>query len=539
MKGGPMYHTLIVDDEPLMRKYLGDNLSKICGYFQVTGIASDGLEAVELIQNQHFDLVITDIRMPEMDGINLAKYIFDAGLKTKVAIISGYNEFEYARLAIKYNVSDYLLKPLNDSQVRETLLKIKAEMDKDVLRDHMQSPILYQNASVMELKTSLLSAIIYKENPLIQNLFTLVEKHNISFTDKFYTLLLISIDDLYLLLKEKTFSDNTSYSLKLYQHCRSYCLQNNLTAIKDDYGNSIILLTDDSEEKFTDIVTKLYSSIQQEWPYKQIKLIASYGNIVKDMLNLATSYEKATQSLALILKNETSPISSSYYISQSQFIQKLNTICDSLAYNYIAKNWDKARSDLLLYVRLFSVPITIAQFLRFGTHLIRFLSRRCNIKSDRMISAFQELTDHIDEWINSQYQDTDSAHAILLRVYKALDQEDSFRIIPETTLITESAKEYICTHYQEQISLSQVAEYLNVTPSYLSDLFHKNIGEPYTKFITRIRMEQATLLLKSNPNEKIYKIANKTGFVSAKHFNSVFKKYYGVTPTEYITQNRN
>ncbi|TAH72809.1 MAG: response regulator [Anaerolineaceae bacterium] len=535
-KEDSMYHTLIVDDEPLMRKYLGENLSKIFPDFQVTGIACDGLEAVELIKKQHFDLVISDIRMPEMDGINLAKYIFDAGLRTKVAIISGYNEFEYARLAIKYNVSDYLLKPLSDSQIRETLVKIKSELDEDVLRNHIQSPTLYENASETDLKLSLLSAIINRENTVIQNLYNLIEKNNISFTGSFSTLLILSIDDLYLLLNEKTVSENTSYSLRLYQHCVSYCIPNNLTAVKDDYGNTVILINADSEEELSALVNNTYSRIKKEWPFEQIKLIASYGNIVKDMLNLATSYDLAMQSSALVLKNETSPISSSYYISQSRFIHELTTICDSLASNYIAKNWNKAISDLYLYVKLFSDPITIARFLRFGTYLIRFLARKCNIKSDQMIFAFQVLTDHIDEWINIPYHDTDTAQEILLRVYKALDQEDSFRIVPETTHITESAKEYICTHYQEQISLSQVAEHLNVTPSYLSDLFHKNIGEPYTKFITRIRMEQAALMLKINPNEKIYNIASKTGFVSAKHFNSVFKKYYGVTPTEYISK---
>ena len=321
-----MYHTLIVDDEPLMRKYLGENLSAICSDFQVTGIACDGLEAVELIQKQHFDLVITDIRMPEMDGLNLAKHIHDTGIQAKVAIISGYNEFEYARLAIKYNVSDYLLKPLNDAQIKETLIKIKFELEEDVLRKHAKHPSFYREATPLELKSSLLSAIINKENALIQKLYNLIKKQNLTFTGKFSTLLLLCIDDLYLLLQEKTVSDNTSYSLMLNQLCQSYCLTNNLTTAKDDYGNSIILLSADSEEELTVLVKQVYSIIQQKWQLDHIKLIASYGNIVKDMLSLTTSYDMAMQSFALVLLNGTSPISSSYYISQSQFIQELNTI---------------------------------------------------------------------------------------------------------------------------------------------------------------------------------------------------------------------
>src|SRR5690606_25503703 len=130
-----------------------------------------------------------------------------------------------------------------------------------------------------------------------------------------------------------------------------------------------------------------------------------------------------------------------------------------------------------------------------------------------VIDAFQVLTNGMDQWmLRNKKEDTNHIHSILFSVYKALEQEEYFTILPEATQIVESAREYICTHYQEPLSLAQVADYLNVNPSYLSDLFHKNIGETYTKFVTRIRMEQAVLLMKSNPHEKIYRIAEKTGF---------------------------
>jgi AraC-like DNA-binding protein len=243
------------------------------------------------------------------------------------------------------------------------------------------------------------------------------------------------------------------------------------------------------------------------------------------------------EALALSLNNVPSPISSKYYVSQSEFINELNTICDALYTDYISKNINKSRSDLYLYISLFEEEINIAAILRYGSYLIRYLVTKCNIKTDYILSSFKELMFCIDQSIGIINFDKESIHALLLRVLKVLDHDDLFTLIPETTKTVESAKEFICTHYHEQISLALVADNLKVTPSYLSDLFHKCMGEPYTKFLTRVRMEQALLLLKSNPNEKIYKIADKTGFVSAKHFNSVFKKYYGFTPTEYINKN--
>ncbi len=143
----------------------------------------------------------------------------------------------------------------------------------------------------------------------------------------------------------------------------------------------------------------------------------------------------------------------------------------------------------------------------------------------------------IDKNLPANHFDRESIHSLYQQVLKVLAYGDFILPLQETTKMVESAKEFICTHYRESISLAIVADTLNVNPSYLSDLFHKSMGEPYTKFLTRIRMEQALLLLKSNPNEKIYSIAEKTGFVSAKHFNSAFKKFYGCTPTEYICNN--
>ena len=534
-----MYRTLIVDDEPLMRQYLGEHLSDICPDFCVTGIACDGLEAVELLQKQSFDLVITDIKMPEMDGLNLAKHIFESELGAKVIIISGYNEFEYARLAIKYGVSDYLLKPLSDEDIYETLSKIKAELTSESVRSDIRISVnSYDHYSDQEVKEELLSALLRGNTGSIPLLYHVLQDRKITFNQGYYAIMLLCIDELHLMLQEKRVPENTSYPLELYQRIKAYCYRNNYTLIYEDEGYTLILLCAKSEE---DIAVRA-KAIQEElllagWDRIKPKILSSFGYIVNDMMGLRRSYSSAMEALALSLKNVHSPISSRYYLSQSKFITELGTICEALYADYISQNTNKSLSDLYLYISLFEDEITIAAILRYGSYLIRYLARKCNIKTDYVLSSFKELMLCIDQSMGSSSFDKDSVHALFLRVIKILGHDDPFILIPETTNTVEGAKEYICTHYHEQISLAMVAEHLKVNPSYLSDLFHKSMGEPYTKFLTRVRMEQALLLLKSNPNEKIYKIADKTGFVSAKHFNNVFKKYYGFTPTDYINKN--
>ncbi len=119
-----MYSALIVEDEPLMREYLMENLNSIHNSWETTGCAKDGAEAVELLKKKKFDVVITDIKMPRMSGLDLARYVSNNHKETPVIVLTGYNEFDYARSAIRSGVIDFLLKPLRDVELHDVLERI-------------------------------------------------------------------------------------------------------------------------------------------------------------------------------------------------------------------------------------------------------------------------------------------------------------------------------------------------------------------------------------------------------------------------------
>ena len=122
-----MFTALIVEDEPLMREYLMLHLTSIHGLWKTEGCARDGLEALALLKAKPFDLVITDIKMPHMDGLELADYIHVNHPNTDVIILTGYSEFDYARAAVRANAADYLLKPLQDVELHKALSKLAAK----------------------------------------------------------------------------------------------------------------------------------------------------------------------------------------------------------------------------------------------------------------------------------------------------------------------------------------------------------------------------------------------------------------------------
>lgn len=122
-----MLTALIVEDEPLMREYLMMNLTSIHDMWKTAGCARDGLEALSLLKTRSFDLVITDIKMPYMDGLELANYIHTNYPDTDIIILTGYSEFNYAREAVRVNAVDYLLKPLQDMELHNTLSKLASK----------------------------------------------------------------------------------------------------------------------------------------------------------------------------------------------------------------------------------------------------------------------------------------------------------------------------------------------------------------------------------------------------------------------------
>ena len=146
-----MYKALVVDDEPLMRDYLGNNLTQINEDWICEDTASDGIYAIQLLQNKEYDAVITDIKMPAMDGIELSKYIFNNLQDLPIIIVTGYNDFEYARAALKLNVIDYLLKPLRDEELSAALYAISLK-DNDSIKTPINQKSENKNTLVSQIQ---------------------------------------------------------------------------------------------------------------------------------------------------------------------------------------------------------------------------------------------------------------------------------------------------------------------------------------------------------------------------------------------------
>ncbi|MEI8199990.1 MAG: response regulator [Eubacteriales bacterium] len=536
-----MYNVLIVDDEPLMRKYMTDNLSRIDNRWTVTDQTEDGLQAVSLMKNKSFDLVITDIKMPEMDGLALAKHIQKNYPDTKVIIVSGFDEFQYAQEAVRCNVHDYLLKPLMDENIMEALDRVAKSIEKQqALGIILKTMNSLPNKSTEELLSNFLSALINENHADIKTLYPLIHSMQINIIEGLATALILSLDESSIFMSRKSVADLPIYRMILHQKIIEITKSNkNIPICYDKSDNTVVLITGEDVETITAVCRKLFEEICcQLESQSDIKLICAFGEPVEDILQLHTAYDTASESLKLALFRIPSPISPNRFISQRHFLNNLNETLNAIDTDLTDNDSSRLYNDLFHYTVLMPENPGVEQILRFGLFLINRLAGESKDRQERIEQSLKPMTRLLNTVSENQPEDYKNITALFLASVSALVENSSNPDGNEYGVLSDKAKEYICMHYNEPISLALVADILGVSASYLCDVFHKNIGETYSKFLTRIRMEQAALLLKSNPDERIYTISEQVGYISDKHFTTVFKRHFNMTPKEYQQQKK-
>ena len=258
------------------------------------------------------------------------------------------------------------------------------------------------------------------------------------------------------------------------------------------------------------------------------------GRIVDDSMDLSYSLASIAglRSLPLFTSNELHSYALlSEYQQQIIEFEKANK---KVLSDFAASQETTLRTDIDQLCSLVPHKNSAALW-EMGCYMIQSITDCFLIEDTLLTSAWKELMDFCTSCAGG-VSDANFSHAVYQSVFCLLGKEQT--ITQDTMPVIKMAKEYITQHFCESISLSEVADYCNVNSSYLSNLFHKQLGISYSKYLMQIRMERAAAYLKGSPETKIYEIGEKLGFVSTKHFISVFKKYYGVSPTTYQKEQR-
>lgn len=518
-----LYRAIIVDDEQKICELIQSLGNWDEFSIQVIGQCYNGADALESIQQNRPEIVITDIRMPVYDGLELVKRCMDLGLDTNFVIISGYRQFEYAHQAMQYGVADYLLKPIDQQELNLTLGKI-CERLRHKQADVQEHETLKQLLREQELqKQKAFGELLWSKQALPKTVDICNDMYATSFAHDRYLSLLINVSSPELLTPGHAFIDKATAFIQKHFQPVGYDV-----ALPSTKALTVILNFDAPQmASIYNALSHLYGALRSLMDiFGAFDLCIGVGKAVDSLQDLSLSFQGAV------------------LCEQSKILYGWNRIIylEDLKYNSLPQQLlsDKDMLSLRNAQESRSIPDTEVWFQQWekrlrdnsGIHPQEFYRAR-----DQIIEQMRQLGAASDV-LRTLTARTDRAGSLTSFVYilssactellaELLEKKSEQQLLP-----INKAKEYIEHHYSQPISLESVAEYVDLSPVYFSGLFKKSTGCNFIDYLTDIRLEAAKKLLKSS-RYSIQEISSAVGYSDSKYFMKLFKKITGIKPSDY------
>lgn len=524
---------VIADDEPMVCVVIQDSIDFDKIGLELIGVAYDGLSLLDIIVQQKPDIVITDICMPGMDGLDLIEEVSKKKIECKFIIISGYSEFDYAHKAVKYKVEDYLLKPINENELNETLINLRNSII--VQREHQNADLwlVEDNKKNKEaLKKLLISNIINNRN-FSKDLDLISNEYGVSAYGGIFQGVIVKLDILENTLENGVgFETLQSKIVKIFnQIFGSYCYE-----IFDLVDNSILYLAINYDIKLQKTIFEAYKEFFNYAKnitdiFKGLKITLGIGNPYSDILDLKKSFEEAKKTIYYRI---TMGLDRIIYYSQIHFKSNCLDIHE--------------RTMLLERVRKSFESINIDEYEKCITKLFNDASSNVEEIVElcfEIVSMFFDINQSLGNEIEKiEYQRSlmhqgiiNSVSLIQLRKHmineiknlmlKLLDdvREKNSKPVRETI-------RFIKEHYHEDLDLESVSKAIYFNPVYISNIFKKETGENFIDFLNKYRIEVAKEMLRTS-NYNINEVSKAVGFNDSKYFSKLFRKFVGLKPSEY------
>ncbi|MNO21460.1 putative response regulatory protein [compost metagenome] len=537
-----MYSILVVDDEALTRNFLQTNIPLWNDQWEVRFTAMDGQEALDIMQIHSFDLVITDIKMPEMDGLELSRRISVQFPQQNIIILSGYDEFPLAQEAIRYGVSNYLLKPIVKEDLVQALARIEEELQQSSINE-LALEAMKQASEVTQKQVikQFLAAIITGNDMDIKMLHPLMHRLGVNLIEADATIMVFSLDENLLLNQAGSISDSAIFRFIVRQMAEEITEDMKCGIVFNDAKQNVcVFMNGENEQQLMINCNRLFKLLSEALlRHTRLTVTGAIGVPVSEMLQLDVSYRHALSEMAWRLIQGTGKLyyhpnqPGNEYSQDEVLLRKINHCLINIGAAFLESDAWAYLTPLQQYIACIE-PVNVPQSQLYGISLIRYLEHmypdEVSEHSEAAIHTLKKLIVFTEQLTKENMMDIFKEALQLLRGrdHTGWDEQD----------IVARAITYICEHYAEPISLAFIADKIGVSSAYLSSVFSQRHEEGYIKFLTRIRMEQAAKLLKQSNHYKIADIATKVGYLSSKHFSHVFKQHYGLPPGEFQEQYR-
>jgi len=500
-----MFKILLVEDEIFMRK----GIIKLIDWgrlgFEIAYEAGNGQEALEILKNEKVDVIITDIKMPVMDGIELIKKISEKfENKPPIIIISGYNEFEFAKAAIKYGVNDYLLKPIDENELIQTLEKIKTRIlseKEEYKKKELFEYVRRNSAFIKALEIQNDDFLGNSSEDGVKKYFGISKQETFQYEDDL---------TIYEKLMETEKSVNTKYSNKGVE----------IKCYLDSYFNLLFIVNAIQNSKKNGLVKQIFNEIRNLLNLQTIivqecisylKIHTLYKQLLRKF-NFVQFYEKS----GIIEGSEIGEFE--HYLEDKKLSKELIRLIEEKRFEdinvKISKFFDECQTNKVSpdvikgYILLAVLEIIdyFEAYQLFETDSIKFIFRT-NMQKSKFLNKVME---------------------ILEQIINCIDENSKFN----GSSFMKKIELFIKENYNKDITIKSIAQQFYINPIYLGRMFKKHFNMPFNKYLHLVRIENAKrLLLKTDM--KIYEIAKEVGYSDPDYFALKFEEYVGKSPSKF------
>jgi two-component system response regulator YesN len=527
------YRVLLVDDEDEIRSGIITKIDWRSNGFELIGDTNNGEDALEMAEALHPDVVLTDIKMPFMDGLELCRHLTGRFPSCKLVIFSGFDEFEYAQQAIKMNVFEYILKPISSRELTSVLQKLKRQIDCEIeeKRD-IESLRAYYRESLPVMRDQFLARLI-EGRVSLDRLGKYAPQYGLDFPPGFWAVAIFRPE--YPVKGSSSLSD----SIDLVPISAKRIIDDYLgqafdfkTFLYDDDVVSIVRL--DSKEQVLNLVRIANLACKEVKRILEFTLSSGIGLVSDDVLELKHSYQGALNAVdyrvlvgsgkAIYVGDVEADLS-----AQLEFNEQDERELQGAIKLGTPENIRAAVERLMKRIHDFRLPLAQYQIflMEIQTSLIK-LARAYNLDVDDILKiharGYVQFTDFTSL---SEMGNWFSEVCVRMSLLIGRKRTDS------TKLIAVRAKEFINENYSDSgLSVETLCKHLHLSSAYFSTLFKRETGMTFINYLTSIRMEKAAWLLKST-DDKTYLISQNTGFIDPNYFSYVFKRYFGISPSKF------
>lgn len=528
-----MYKVLIVDDEYYIRQRLRTCIEWEEEGFEVGGLAQNAGEAFDMLSDGEFHLAVIDISMPQKDGLTLISEIREKGIPVKSIILSGFGTFEYAQKAIKYDVTEYLLKPIDEEELIKSLRKIRKQLDVEQKRNLIDQERYHTGYLLSTIQKENYFKKIFTDHPLpISDVETLESELGKYGLEK-GTLCRILVFD----LQSEYFQTLSLEDLQLYQ----YAVENVICEIAGQCFRVI-----DSVDVFSHGVLVCEGNVQDNEELSS--KLNFFVKRIKEALNLDICF-----GCSAVFPISLRTLNSEYYHALLAYVLSnlrrtpyiiFDTAKESVPIPFpVIRVLEKIDALFSSGDRegLCEAIENLFELIKKGPYsffsLDQTLFRLISVCASGKARAREQLSDDLSfllgykELLFVGYNLDYIKQKIIDRFLFMLTWQNASGSARE--LLVEETLNYINAHYSRcDINLALISKNLLISPSYLSTVFKKSTGISINQYITKLRMEKSKEYLNNN-QLTLTEIAERIGYRDSFYFSKVFKRYFGVSPSAY------